>query len=236
MSTIGENLWGTQKVLGRDLKGIVCQSHLRNVLGFCLFAVSFYFAYRYGMAFSHATSSPFWFPDSVLLCTLLVVRPSWWWVFILAALPIRLLLSVPEGVPLWFLLATFANDSAKGLIVAAALRRFLEESRPFRNRAGLCALLFVCGLAGSGRFGFWGCCGALFPRKRFLAGVGTMVSGDALTHLVVTPVIFYWGSGRSLEGAGPFRETMGRRSVAGGRTARDRLHRVRHRRRRDWFH
>ena len=72
MNTIGENLWGGQNVLERDLKGLIRGSHLRNVLGLCLFAVAFYFAYRYGMAFSHVTSSPFWFPDSVLLCTLLV--------------------------------------------------------------------------------------------------------------------------------------------------------------------
>ena len=133
MNTIGENLWGGQNVLERDLKGLIRGSHLRNVLGLCLFAVAFYFAYRYGMAFGHVTSSPFWFPDSVLLCTLLVVRPSRWWVFILAALPIRLLLSVPEGVPLWFLLATFANDSAKGLIVAAALRSFLRNPVRFET-------------------------------------------------------------------------------------------------------
>lgn len=48
MNTIGENLWGNQSVLGRDLKGPVRGSHLRNVLGFCLFAAAYYFAYRYG--------------------------------------------------------------------------------------------------------------------------------------------------------------------------------------------
>ena len=74
VNTIGENLWGDQNILGHDLREVVRGSRLRNVLGFCLFGVAFYFAYRYGMSFSYVTSSPFWFPDSVLLCTLLVVR------------------------------------------------------------------------------------------------------------------------------------------------------------------
>jgi integral membrane sensor domain MASE1 len=130
MSTIGENLWANQNVLGRDLNGLDRGSYVRNVLGFCLFAVAFYFAYRYGMSFSYETSSPFWFPDSVLLCALLLVRPRWWWLFILGALPIRLLAPVSAGIPLWFLLVTFANDSIKGIIAAAALRHFLRN--PFR--------------------------------------------------------------------------------------------------------
>src|SRR5207344_587797 len=99
MNTLGENLWGNQNVVGGDLKGIVRGSHLRNVVGFCLFAVAFYFAYRYAMSFSHATASPFWFPDSLLLCTLLLARPSRWWVFILITLPIRLLAPVSANIP-----------------------------------------------------------------------------------------------------------------------------------------
>ena len=192
MSTIGENLWGTQKVFGRDLKGIVCESHLRNVLGFCLFAVSFYFAYRYGMAFSYETASPFWFPDSVLLCALLLVRPRWWWVFVLAALPIRLLLSVPEGVPLWFLLATFANDSAKGLIVAAALRRFLRNPVRFETVRDFVLYCLFAVLLVPAASAFGGAAARYFLGSDFWLAWEQWFLGDALTHLVVTPVIFYW--------------------------------------------
>src|SRR5215813_2487249 len=91
---------------------------VRNTLALCAFEAAFYFAYRYGMSFSLVTASPFWFPDSVLLCALLVSPPRWWWVFVLAPLPIRLFVAVPPGVPLWFLLTTFALDAAKGVIAA----------------------------------------------------------------------------------------------------------------------
>ena len=68
---------------------------LRNVLGFCIFLTAFYAAYQLGMSFSPQLSAPFWLPDSVLLCALLCTRRSWWWLFLLATLPIRLFTNVP---------------------------------------------------------------------------------------------------------------------------------------------
>ena len=56
---------------------------VRAAAGFCLYLVSYYFAYLYGMSFSHVTASPFWFPDSVLLCALLLTPTRWWWAFLL---------------------------------------------------------------------------------------------------------------------------------------------------------
>src|SRR5215831_9362997 len=103
---------------------------LRTAVALCVFAIVFGVAYHYAMTFRQEAASPFWFPDSILLCALLLVRPRLWWLFILAPLPIRLLVDVPPGAPLWFLLAVYAIDSAKGLLVASALRRF--NTNPFR--------------------------------------------------------------------------------------------------------
>ena len=99
------------------------RSGLRSAFELGAFATAYYVAYRYGMSFSEATASPFWFPDSVLLCALLRRRPGRWWLFILAMLPIRLFSEVAQDVPLWFLLATLANDSIKGIVSAFILRR-----------------------------------------------------------------------------------------------------------------
>src|SRR4029453_7293057 len=103
---------------------------LQDLLGFCLFELAFYIAYLSGMSFIPVAASPFWFPDSILLCALLVSRPQLWWIFILLPLPVRVFSEVAEGIPVWFLLTTFWIDSAKGLIAAIALRHFV--GRPFR--------------------------------------------------------------------------------------------------------
>lgn len=165
---------------------------LRGVLELFLFQAAFYVAYRYGMTFSHATASPFWFPDSVLLCALLLARPRQWWLFVLAPLPIRLLVEVPEDAPLWFLLATFTVDSAKGLLAATILRRFIAYPFHFASLRqlalyGASAVLLIPALAA-----FAG------AAARSALGHGYWVSweqwflGNALAHLVVTPVVFYW--------------------------------------------
>jgi PAS domain S-box-containing protein len=192
MNAIGANLRGDQNLLGRDLNGLVRGPYLKNVLGFCLFGVAFFFAYRYGMSFSYETSSPFWFPDSVLLCALLLVRPRWWWLFVLGALPIRLLAPVSANVPLWFLLATFANDSIKGIVAAAALRYFLRNPFRFetvRDFAFYCLFAVLLVPVASA---FGGAASRHLLGHDFWLAWEQWFLGDALAHLVVTPVIFYW--------------------------------------------
>src|SRR6187551_1461919 len=48
---------------------------VRGLVAFCCFEAAYYFGYRYGMSFTQVSGSPFWFPDSVLLCALLRTRP-----------------------------------------------------------------------------------------------------------------------------------------------------------------
>ena len=126
------------------MSSIVRRQHLRDVAGFSAFVVAFYFGYRYGMSFSQAAASPFWFPDSILLCALLMSPPRRWWIFILAPLPIRLFSEVAAGIPYWFLLATFALDSAKGLFDGTGSALVYRQSRPSQNGAGVRALPSDC--------------------------------------------------------------------------------------------
>ena len=163
-----------------------------NVFAFCLFVAAFYFAYRYAMSFSQAAASPFWFPDSILLCALLLVPPGRWWMFVLAALPIRLLAPVSAGLPLWFLLTTFAIDSAKGLLVATALRRFLKNPIRFETVRDFALYCLFAVLLVPAASAFGGAAARYFLGSDFWPAWEQWFLGDALTHLVVTPVIFYW--------------------------------------------
>ena len=165
---------------------------LRQIAVFCFFEAAFYLAYLYGMSFSQACASPFWFPDAVLLCALLLSRPRNWWVFILGTLPIRLFSPIAQGSPMWFLLATFAIDSAKGLAVATALRVFLKN--PIRmgtvKEFGIfCLVAVLLAPAGSAFFG----AAALHAIGRdYWTAWEQWFMGDVLVHLVLTPAILYW--------------------------------------------
>ena len=197
MNAIGEKLRYNQGVLGFGSRLVVRWPRLRNVLDLCLYEVLFCFAYRYGMSFSHACASPFWFPDLVLLCALLLNPPRRWWWFVLAPLPIRFLVAVPPDVPLWFLWTTYLIDSAKGILTAAVLRRFLRNParlETVREFAMYCLFAVL-----------------LIPAASALAGAAARRSlgheywpaweqwfmGNALTQLVVTPAILYWVFGLS---------------------------------------
>src|SRR5262245_6258157 len=98
-----------------------------------LFEIAFLLAYRLGVGLTQDLAGPIWFPDAILLCTLLLRRSNEWWVYVLATLPIRLFLFVPPGAPLWFLFACFANDSLKALLSAWLLRDASRDRSWFDN-------------------------------------------------------------------------------------------------------
>src|SRR5690348_3537668 len=98
-----------------------------------LFEIAFLLTYRLGMGFTQDLAAPLWFPDAILLCTLLLRRSNEWWIYVLATLPIRLFLFVPPGTPLWFLFACFFNDSLKALLSAWLLRHASRARSWFDN-------------------------------------------------------------------------------------------------------
>jgi PAS domain S-box-containing protein len=186
------NVRGTKNTPEHGLNLLLHRPFLRNIFELGVFSVAFYLAYRYGMSFSEASASPFWFPDSVLLSALLITQPRRWWLFILAALPIRLFSEVAHGIPLWFLLATFVIDSAKGLLAAVLLRRFIAN--PIRLGTGrefvtfcLLAVLLVPAV-----FAFAGAAVRYLQGDNYWIAWERWFLGNALAHLVVTPAIFYW--------------------------------------------
>ena len=177
--------------VARDLRAVINSPNVQTLLGLCLFEVAYYFAYRYGMSFGKESASPFWFPDSVLLCAFLLSAPGRWWIFVLAALPIRLFVGVPPDVPQWFLLATSAIDFVKGLLGAAILRRLIKN--PVRLETvwefAVFCLFAVLLIPFASAFG-----GAALRHNlgyAFWPAWEQWFMGDALTQLVVTPAIFY---------------------------------------------
>ncbi len=181
-----------QQLFGGVFARLEGRPAVQSVLALCLFAIAFYFAYRYAMTFSHATAAPFWFPDSVLLCTFLLVRPRWWWLFLLSTLPIRLLVAVPPGTPSWFLICAFGIDSSRAVIAALLLRRFLADPIRFGTvrEFGIYCAVAVLLVPAVGALG-----GAAMRQvlgNDYWMSWSQWFLGDALANLIITPVLFYW--------------------------------------------
>src|ERR1041384_6296775 len=93
-------------------------SFIRYLAGLLIFGWLYCLAFLGGTAFTRPTSAPLWFPDTVLLCALLLTPVRKWWIFLLSALPIRLLVvSRPEHL-LWTISPTYLHDSLKALLAA----------------------------------------------------------------------------------------------------------------------
>src|SRR5215471_708570 len=170
---------------------ILWRQHARKVALFCLYQAVFYVAYRFGMGFSHSSASPFWFPDSVLLAALLLTAPRNWWVWVLAPLPIRLLVAVPTGVPLWFMLACFFIDSARGVLVAGGVRFSLRNPLRFSSvRDFVCFCLYAVVL-GPAVSAFGGAAARHALGYDYWSAWQQWCLGNATTQLIITPAILY---------------------------------------------
>ena len=170
--------------------------------GALVFPVAFFLAYGFAIGLTSLTPSPLWFPDSVLLCALLLSPRSSWWFYLLCALPLRLLTSVQPGLPGWFLIACFVNDSIKAVLSAVLIQRFCGWKLRFQTlqqflRYSLIAVISVPLLSsiagGASRYAMG---------DHFLPAARGWFLGDALAALVLTPVILCFSeAGRQLWGA-----------------------------------
>jgi PAS domain S-box-containing protein len=159
----------------------------RSVL---IFGVAYYLAYKYANTASSQSGAPFWLPDPVLLCALLLSRTRMWPLYIAATLPIRLLVAVDPRLPLWFLLAAFVNDSLKGVIAAVLIRRAMRgRTIPFDSldelwAYGLAAVIIAPALSGVAGAAAWTALG-----RPFWPTWLQWYLGDAIANLVCAPLL-----------------------------------------------
>ena len=70
--------------------------------------------------------APFWPPNIVLFCTLLLVPPRRWWVFIAATFPVHVLAELQVGMPPFQYIVAFVTNCAVAMLNAAGVRLLLD--------------------------------------------------------------------------------------------------------------
>src|SRR5215813_5239779 len=155
------------------------------------------FAVAYFLAFSAsehawgtlAVPSPFWLPDSILLCALLLTPGRGWWIFLGLIWPIRLLVGAVPGTPLWFHVVAIANDALKAIVAAWLLRQFIGH----RVRLDTLNEFFI--FLGVAAVGLPAASALAAAPARYVLGDPIWPSmyrwflGDALAQVIVTPAI-----------------------------------------------
>jgi integral membrane sensor domain MASE1 len=69
--------------------------------------------------------APFWPPNVILFCALLLVPYRHWWVYIAAVFPAHVVAELHVGMPAGQMLVAFATNCMVALLNAFAVRRFL---------------------------------------------------------------------------------------------------------------
>ena len=69
--------------------------------------------------------APFWPPNIVLFCALLVTPPRQWWIYIAAALPAHALAELRVGMPMPQSIVAFATNCLVAIVNAFAVRRLM---------------------------------------------------------------------------------------------------------------
>ena len=100
---------------------------IRNVL---IVAIAYYIGAE--LAFLIGTLSdkifaPFWPPNIVLFCALLLAPPRQWWIYIAAAFPAHTMAELGVGMPMPQLIVAFATNCLVAIANAFAVRRLMVE-------------------------------------------------------------------------------------------------------------
>lgn len=158
-----------------------------------LFAAAYLAAYGGSRFFAQRTGTRLWLPDSVLLCTLLLVPRKKWWLYVLMTLPIRFVPAVRAPVGAWFLWLTWTNDAAKGLLTAYLLQFAIGNPIRLNTVRRYATYLGIAVVLAPMLSGFFG---ALLRHlalgHAFWPAFGQWSLGDALANLVVTPTLLLW--------------------------------------------
>jgi PAS domain S-box-containing protein len=163
-----------------------------SIHGFLLFSAAFYLAYQYGMSFRHVNAAPFWPPDAVLLTALLLAPRRHWWFYLLAPLPIRMLVATPSNVPDWFLISVYANDTLKAIISATLLRRLNKDAFRLDSIPRLMQFFVIAVIAVPMLSAIGGALSRMAIGDAFWVAWQKWFLGASLVNLILTPMFLYW--------------------------------------------
>jgi signal transduction histidine kinase len=154
--------------------------------------------------------APFWPPNIVLFCALLLVPVRLWWVYLVAAFPAHVLSELGVGMSAAQLLVAFATNCLVAAFNAAAVRRFLGGPPWFGNLRKASLYILITALAGPAISAFGG------AFVRILGGGGLENYGvfavqwyasNALSSLTLGPIaLIGLSEGRDFLASTPIRQ------------------------------
>ncbi len=121
---------------------------LRSFRAPVLVAIAYYLGAQ--AAFSIGTLSdrifaPFWPPNVILFCTLLVASKRRWWLYIAAAFPAHVIAEITVGMPAAQLIVAFVTNCMVAILSAVGIRRFCKQSPSFGTLRNAAIYILIVG-------------------------------------------------------------------------------------------
>src|SRR5262249_5583008 len=163
-------------------------------------AIAYYLGAQAAFAigtFSDRIFAPFWPPNIVLFCTLLLVPKRQWWLYIAATFPAHVIAEVAVGMPLAQLLVAFATNCAVAILNAVGVRWLLTQAPWFATLRSASIYILITAAMGPAIAAFGG------AFVQILGGVrmadywmcwGNWFMANSLASAALGPVFLTWFS------------------------------------------
>ena len=167
----------------------------QGAVGPVLVCAAYYLGAQIGFALQspNAPQSVLWLPNSILLAVLLIVPFRRWPVYLAAAFPAQMLVSVGTGAPPLVLALLFLTNCADASLGAFLVRRIARSERPFVFDGLATTMVFVAFGATLPTvllsFADAGISVATGWSDSYYDAFVTRARSNVLTHLIVVPAI-----------------------------------------------
>jgi signal transduction histidine kinase len=141
--------------------------------------------------------APFWPPNVILFCVLLLVPQKRWWMYIAAAFPAHVIAEVGVGMPAGQLIVAFVTNCCVALINAIAVRRIIGDPPWFSGLRKASSYVLIAGGIGPATAALGGAFVPILgggPIEKFWTYWAYWYVANALPNLTLGPVFLTWMS------------------------------------------
>jgi integral membrane sensor domain MASE1/anti-sigma regulatory factor (Ser/Thr protein kinase) len=200
LSEAGEVLPGSRASAAQRT---VSAEFLKSLKAPVLVAIAYYLGAQAAFAvgtLSDRIFAPFWPPNAVLFCTLILVPKRRWWLYIAAAFPAHVLAELSVGMPADQQLVAFVTNCMVATLSAWGVQRFLKEPPWFGTLRNASIYILITAGISPAISAFGGAFVQLLGDGRidnYWAYWGYWYISNALGSVTLGPVFLTWFDKRS---------------------------------------
>src|SRR5262245_4166077 len=139
--------------------------------------------------------SPFWPPNIILFCTLLVVPTRQWWLYIAATFPAHAIAEFGVGMPAAQSLVAFVTNCLLAILSAVGVRRFLKEPPWFGTLRNAAIYVVITACVSPAIVAFGGAFVQILgggPITNYWTYWGNWAIANALGSVTLGPALLIW--------------------------------------------